>query len=95
MAQAAGLAPLKTLCDAWLAQMALVDRDIECLVAHAHAAAVLAAPAAPAAGVASAASNAAACRVASALGMAWDLAGDEVATPAWYARGPSRRQCPR
>ncbi|MFT7776807.1 hypothetical protein [Roseateles sp.] len=75
MAQAGGLTTLKALCDAWLAQMAFVDRDIDLLVAH--AAAVLAAPA----------DNAAACRVASALGMAWDLAQDEAAASAWYAWG--------
>ncbi len=51
MAQAAGLASLQALCDAWLAQMAFVDRDIDRLVAH--AAAVLTAPA----------DNAAACRL--------------------------------
>ncbi|WP_457442579.1 hypothetical protein [Roseateles sp. P5_E4] len=78
MAKAANLAALQTLCDAWLAQMAFVDRDIDRLVAH--AAAVLAAPA----------DNAAACRVASALGMAWDLAmgaRDEAAASSWYAWG--------
>ncbi|HEY8878243.1 MAG TPA: hypothetical protein VIN03_11805 [Roseateles sp.] len=75
MAQAAGLASLQALCDAWLAQMTFVERDIERLIAH--AAAVLAAPA----------DNAAACRVASALGMAWDLAQDEAAASAWYAWG--------
>lgn len=75
MAQAAGLATLQALCDAWLAQMAFVDRDIDALVTH--AAAALAGPA----------DNAAACRVASALGMAWDLAQDEAAAAAWYAWG--------
>jgi hypothetical protein len=75
MAQAARLPALQALCDAWLAQMAFVDRDIDRLVVH--AAAVLAAPA----------DNAAACRVASALGMAWDLAQDEAAASAWYAWG--------
>jgi hypothetical protein len=78
MANAAGLASLTALCDAWLALMAFVDRDIERLVAHATAAL---------AGTAHAASNAAACRVASALGMAWDLARDEAAASAWYAFG--------
>jgi len=75
MAKAAGLASLQALCDAWLAQMTFVERDIERLISH--AAAVLAAPA----------DNAAACRVASALGMAWDLAQDEAAASAWYAWG--------
>lgn len=75
MAQAAKLQGLQQLCDAWLAQMAFVDRDIDRLVAHAGA--VLAAPA----------DNAAACRVASALGMAWDLARNEAAASAWYAWG--------
>ncbi|MCY4745223.1 hypothetical protein NYO99_09590 [Pelomonas sp. UHG3] len=75
MAAAAGLRSLQALADAWLAQMAFVDRDIDRLVAH--AAAALAAPA----------DNAAACRVASALGMAWDLAGDPAAASGWYAFG--------
>lgn len=75
MAQAARLPALQAVCDAWLAQMAFVDRDIERLVAHAGA--VLQAPA----------DNGAACRVASALGMAWDLAQDEAAASAWYAWG--------
>jgi hypothetical protein len=75
MAEAARLPALLALCDAWLAQMAFVDRDIDRLVAH--AAAVLAAPA----------DNAAACRVASSLGMAWDLAQDEAAASGWYAWG--------
>ncbi|NCT82530.1 MAG: hypothetical protein GXC94_05260 [Comamonadaceae bacterium] len=75
MAAAAGLASLQALCDAWLAQMAFVERDIERLVGH--AAAVLAAPP----------DHPAACRVASALGMAWDLAQDEAAASAWYAWG--------
>lgn len=75
MAQAAKLPALQSLCDAWLAQMAFVDRDIDRLVIH--AAAVLAAPA----------DNPAACRVASALGMAWDLAGDPAAASSWYAWG--------
>lgn len=75
MARAAGLAALQALCEAWLAQMAFVDRDIDALVAHAGAA--LAGPA----------DHASACRVASALGMAWDLAQDEAAASAWYAFG--------
>ena len=75
MAQAAKLSALQALCDAWLAQMAFVDRDIDRFVTH--AAAVLAAPA----------DNAAACRVASALGMAWDLAQSEAAASGWYAWG--------
>jgi len=75
MAEAAKLQSLQALCDAWLAQMAFVDRDIDRLVTH--AAAVLAAPA----------DNAAACRVASALGMAWDQAQDEGTASAWYAWG--------
>jgi hypothetical protein len=75
MAQAGALAPLLGLCDAWLAQMAFVDRDIERLVSHATAA--LGAPA----------HQAAACRVASALGMAWDLAQNEALASAWYAWG--------
>ena len=75
MARAAGLTPLQSLCDAWLAQMAFVDRDIDRLVPHAQA--VLAAPA----------DHGAACRVASALGMAWDMAQDEAAASAWYAWG--------
>lgn len=75
MAGAARLPGLQALCDAWLAQMAFVDRDIERLVTHAGAA--LALPA----------DNAAACRIASALGMAWDLAQDEAAASAWYAWG--------
>ncbi|MGQ3052646.1 MAG: hypothetical protein ACT6S0_12750 [Roseateles sp.] len=75
MAAAAGLRALQALCDAWLAQMAFVDRDIERLVGH--AAAVLAGPP----------DNAAACRVASSLGMAWDLANDPAAASAWYAWG--------
>jgi len=75
MAEAAKLPALQALCDAWLAQMAFVDRDIDRLVTH--AAAVLAAPA----------DNAAACRVASAIGMAWDQARDEAAATAWYAWG--------
>jgi len=74
MADAAGLGALRVLCEAWLAQMAFVDRDIERLVAH--AAAALARP-----------DPAAACRVASALGMAWDLAQGEAAASAWYAWG--------
>ncbi|MCE4539515.1 hypothetical protein LXT12_19880 [Pelomonas sp. P7] len=75
MAGAAGLASLKSLCDAWLAQMAFVERDLDALVTHAQA--VLAGPA----------DDAAACRVASALGMAWDRAQDEAAASAWYAWG--------
>jgi hypothetical protein len=75
MARAARLPALQALCDAWLAQMAFVDRDIERLISH--AAAVLGAPA----------DNGAAWRVASALGMAWDLAQDEAAASAWYAWG--------
>lgn len=78
MASAAGLRTLQALCDAWLAQMAFVDRDIDSLVSHAGA--VLAAGAA-------APDHAAACRVASALGMAWDLAKDEAAASSWYAWG--------
>ncbi len=74
MASAAGLGSLQMLADAWLAQMAFVDRDIDRLVAHARAA--LAAP-----------DHAAACRVASALGMAWDLANDEATASGWYAFG--------
>ncbi|MFG6460369.1 hypothetical protein ACG04Q_02220 [Roseateles sp. DXS20W] len=74
MASAAGLKSLQVLADAWLAQMAFVDRDIDRLVTHATAA--LAAP-----------DHAAACRVASALGMAWDLASDEATASAWYAFG--------
>lgn len=75
MAGAAGLASLQALCQAWLAQMAFVDRDIDGLVAHATAA------------LAGAPDDATACRVASALGMAWDLARDEAAAGAWYAWG--------
>ena len=75
MAAAAGLKGLQAVCDAWLAQMAFVERDIDGLVTHATA--VLAAPA----------DNGAACRVASALGMAWDLAQDEASASAWYAWG--------
>lgn len=75
MAGAAGLVNLRALCDAWLAQMAFVERDIDALVRH--AAAVLAGPP----------DNAAACRAASALGMAWDQARDEAAASAWYAWG--------
>ena len=75
MAGAGGVVSLGILCDAWLAQMAFVDRDIDRLVAH--AAAVLAAPAAAAA----------ACRVASALGMAWDLAQEVDTAAGWYAWG--------
>lgn len=74
MAGAAGLTGLQALADAWLAQMAFVDRDIDRLVTHATAA--LAAP-----------DHAAACRVASALGMAWDLANDEATASGWYAFG--------
>lgn len=75
MAAAAGLKGLQSVCDAWLAQVAFVERDIDGLVTHATA--VLAAPA----------DNGAACRVASALGMAWNLAQDEAAASAWYAWG--------
>ena len=75
MARAAGIAPLQSLCDAWIAQMAFVDRDIDRLVSHAQA--VLAA----------APDDGAACRMASALGMAWDFAGDSAAASAWYAWG--------
>ena len=75
MAQAAGLAALQAMCDAWLAQMAFVDRDIDRLVTHARA--VLAGPP----------DDGAACRVASALGMAWDLAENEGAASAWYGWG--------
>lgn len=75
MAQAARLEALQALCDAWLTQMAFVDRDIERLATHAGAV------------LAGAVDHAAACRVASALGMAWDLAQDEAAASAWYAWG--------
>jgi hypothetical protein len=75
MASTAGLGVLQALCDAWLAQMAFVDRDIDCLITH--AAAVLAAPF----------DNATAWRVSSALGMAWDLAQDEATASGWYAWG--------
>ncbi|MEO6281332.1 hypothetical protein [Roseateles sp.] len=75
MANAVGLNTLQTLCDAWLAQMAFVDRDIDQLVGHATA--VLAAHADPAAS----------CRVASALGMAWDLSENQAAAAHWYAWG--------
>ncbi len=85
MAQAAKLPVLQALCDAWLAQMAFVDRDIDRLVTH--AAAALAGAADNTAEAASTASNAAACRVASALGMAWGLARDEAAASGWYAWG--------
>ena len=78
MASAAGLGTLQAVCDAWLAQMAFVDRDIDRLVAHAGA--VLAAPA-------GARDHGAACRVASALGMAWDLAQDTAVASGWYAWG--------
>jgi hypothetical protein len=75
MAQAAQLPALRSLCDAWLAQMAFVDRDIDGLVTHAQAA--LAAPP----------DNGASCRVASALGMAWGLAKRDDAASTWYAWG--------
>jgi hypothetical protein len=75
MAQAAQLPGLRSLCDAWLGLMAFVDRDVERLVIHAQA--VLAAPA----------DNGAACRVASALGMAWDLAQRPAEASTWYAWG--------
>ncbi|MFG6469268.1 hypothetical protein [Roseateles sp. BYS87W] len=75
MARHAGLGVLQAQCDAWLAQMAFVERDIERLVTHATA--TLAGPA----------DDSAACRVASALGMAWDLAQDPAVATAWYAWG--------
>jgi len=75
MANAARLDGLRVLCDAWLALMAFVERDVDGLVSH--AAAVLAGPV----------DNGAASRVASALGMAWDQAQDPAAASAWYAWG--------
>ncbi|RTL46623.1 MAG: hypothetical protein EKK53_02795 [Burkholderiales bacterium] len=75
MAQAVQLPALRSRCDAWLALMAFVDRDIDGLVTHAQA--VLAAPA----------DNGAACRVASALGMAWDLAQRPSEASTWYGWG--------
>lgn len=75
MAQAGGLAALRSLCDAWLAQMAFVERDIDGVIFHAHAV------------LAVSFEDAAACRVASALGMAWDLAQRAPVAQGWYYWG--------
>lgn len=75
MAHAGGLGTLRSLCDAWLAQMAFVERDIDGVISHAHA--VLAVSFEPAA----------ACRVASALGMSWDSAERASVASAWYHWG--------
>jgi len=75
MASEAGLTSLRSLCDAWLAQMAFVGRDIEGVVAHAGA--VLAGPV----------DHASAFRLASAVGMAWDRAQQRAMAAGWYAWG--------
>jgi hypothetical protein len=75
MAEAGGLGTLRSLCDAWLAQMAFVERDIEGVILHAHAV------------LAVSFEDAAACRVASALGMAWDLAQRPSVAQRWYYWG--------
>lgn len=75
MAQAAGLAPLQALADAWLAQMDFVGRDIDGLVAHARTALAALQPG----------DHGAAYRVATALASAWSLAGGEAAASPWYA----------
>jgi hypothetical protein len=77
ISDAVGLNALGSLCEAWLAQMAFVDRDIESLIAHASA--VLSAQ--PDFG--------AFFRVASALGMAWDLSEGGVVASHWYVWGRS------
>ncbi|RZL36937.1 MAG: hypothetical protein EOP35_09915 [Rubrivivax sp.] len=75
LAQAGRLESLSVLCEAWLAQMAFVDRDVDSVVVH--AAAVFAVPV----------ENASAWRIASALGMAWDLAGQRPLATVWYLWG--------
>lgn len=75
MATAAGATSLRSLCDAWLAQMAFVDRDIDGVIAHAKAV------------LASHVDDATSCRVASALGMSWDLAKKQPMAAVWYAWG--------
>ncbi len=75
MAQAAGLAPLQALADAWLAQMDFVGRDIDGLVTHARAALSALQPG----------DHGAAYRAATALASAWSLAGGEAAASPWYA----------
>ncbi|MFG6430881.1 hypothetical protein [Roseateles sp. LYH14W] len=75
MATAAGATSLRWLCDAWLAQMAFVDRDIHGVIAHAKAV------------LAGHFDDAASCRVASALGMSWDLAKKQAMAAVWYAWG--------
>lgn len=76
MAGAAGLESLRVLCDAWLAQMAFVDGEVDSVVVH--AARVLATPNLE---------NASAWRVASALGMAWDFAQHREHAAAWFFWG--------
>lgn len=75
MAAAAGLAPLQTLADAWLAQMDFVGRDIDGLVGHAQSAMAALTPADPGG----------AFRLATALASAWSLAAGEAAATPWYA----------
>jgi hypothetical protein len=75
MASAASATSLRSLCDAWLAQMAFVDRDIDGVVAHANAV------------LAGQVDYATSCRVASAIGMAWDLARKQAIAAVWYAWG--------
>ena len=74
MATAAGATSLRSLCDAWLAQMAFVDRDIDGVIAHAKAVLVSRNPD----------DHAANYRVATAMASAWSLAvGEAVARPWW------------
>lgn len=75
MATAAGATSLRSLCDAWLAQMAFVDRDIDGVIAHAKAV------------FASHVDDATSCRVASAVGMSWDLAKKQAMAAVWCAWG--------
>ncbi|MCY4755262.1 hypothetical protein [Pelomonas aquatica] len=75
IADAAGLVPLRTLADAWLAQMDFVGRDIDGLIAHAQATLAALTPD----------DHGAAYRVATALASAWSLAGGEAAASPWYA----------
>lgn len=75
MAKAGGFRGLQTLAEAWLAQMAFVERDIDGLLFHALAV------------LAGSYENAAACRVGSALGMAWDFSQRESLASGWYLWG--------
>jgi hypothetical protein len=75
MASAVGATSLRSLCDAWLAHMSLVDRDIDGVILHAKAVLAQRKPD----------DYAASFRVATAMASAWSLAvGEATARPWWW-----------